>query len=330
MRISVLVPTYQRPLPLWHCLKGIARQQRQADEVIVVTRAGDAGSERVLRRATTLGLPIRHVLVTETGGVAACNAGLVAAGGDIVAVTDDDAVPRPGWLLRIEEHFAADPRLGVLGGRDFIHQNGRLIEGSASTINRIRWFGLVVGENHLGSGPAREADIVKGVNMSIRRLALGDVRFDRRLRGQGAQVHMEYGIAMALKRAGWRIVYDPAVEVDHYPAIRYDEDQRDARAPIAIQNEAYNETLALLDYLPPARRVAFLLFAFGIGTRATPGFLQWGRLVLSGVPSPAISLIASLRGRIAAICQWRADQPRKKTARPQRRDRAAAHESSHP
>ncbi|RAG65491.1 hypothetical protein DN536_36710, partial [Burkholderia multivorans] len=33
-------------------------------------------------------------------------------------------------------------------------------------------------------------------------------------------------------RAGWKLMYDPAIAVDHYPAERFDDDRRDARSAV--------------------------------------------------------------------------------------------------
>ena len=45
--------------------------------------------------------------------------------------------------------------------------------------------------------------------------------------------------------AGWRVVYDPDVIVDHYPAQRHD-DARDARSTEAVLAEEHNEVYALM------------------------------------------------------------------------------------
>jgi glycosyltransferase involved in cell wall biosynthesis len=239
------------------------------------------------------------VVVRGEGVVAALNAGLEHVNADVVAFTDDDAAPRPDWLQRIEAHFAADAMLGGLGGRDWIHQHGALEDGSESVVGKIRWYGRAVGNHHLGTGTPREVDTLKGVNMSFRTEALRGIRFDSRLRGSGAQVGNELGVSLAVKKRGWRLVYDPRLAVDHFPSVRHDEDRRNTFSTVAIRNAAFNESLLLSEYLALPQSVLFLLWALLVGTRGAPGIVQWLRLLGSERRTATARFIATATGRVA-------------------------------
>lgn len=270
MRISVLVPTYRRPDDLRRCLAALVSQNRRPLEVVVVSRSGDGEAHSVIASFIE-GLPLRSIQVDAPGQVAALNKGLDAAEGDIVAIIDDDTAPHPDWTSRIVAHFEADPKLTGLGGRDWTFHDGVLIEGGRVNVGLVAFFGRYVGNHHLGIGPPREVDILKGANMSYRVAHLEGLRFDCRLRGSGAQVCNDLAFSLALRRRGRRLIYDPAVAIDHHPSIRHDEDKREKFNELARRNEAFNQTLALLDFLPTGRRVLFLCWAFTIGTRRTPG-----------------------------------------------------------
>jgi GT2 family glycosyltransferase len=101
--------------------------------------------------------------------------------------------------------------------------------------------------------------------MSFRRTAIADLRFDERMRGTGAQVHFELAFSLLLKRAGWKILFDPKVAVDHFPAQRFDEDLREVFSAIALTNQVHNETLALLEHLSSPRRIIFMVVTILIG-----------------------------------------------------------------
>ena len=303
--LAVVIPTFRRPADLERCILALRNQERHPDEIIIVFRADDEAARDLMRRSAETGLPIRPVEVKVAGAVAAYNAGLDAVGADIVAICDDDAAPHRDWLRRIEDAFAGDSRLGGIGGRDFIWENGQLADGAKSEVGRIQWFGRIIGNHHLGVGAARDVEILKGVNMAFRRRAIANIRFDSRLKGEGAQVHLEVGFCTKLKRAGWRLVYDPAIAVDHYPALRHDRDQRWAWDPVAAANASHNETLVLLDFLPAPRRGAFLVWAWLVGSAATPGLLQGLRLWLAGSPQSAAQVCAALRGRWLGWRTWR-------------------------
>ena len=303
--LSVIIPTYRRPKDLERCLCALARQERLPDEVIAVFRDDDQSARRLLTGDIDEKVSIRLTEVASVGAVAAYNAGLDAARGEIVAICDDDSAPRRDWLRRIEAAFLADPGLGGIGGRDFIWEQGRLVDGAARDVGRIQWFGRMIGNHHLGVGPARTVDVLKGVNMAFRREAIASIRFDTRLKGEGAQVHLEVGFCAKLKKSGWKLVYDPAIAVDHYPAARHDRDRRDAWSASAAVDASHNETLASLEYLSPPRRFAFLVWACFVGSRATPGLLQGVRLWLAGSPRPAAQARAALRGRWEGWRTWR-------------------------
>lgn len=102
---SVVIPTYQRPEALEHCLQALFNQSLALDrfEVIVVDDAlSDATQAQVQALARTRnGLPrVRYLRPAPgaRGPAAARNAGWRAALAPIVAFTDDDALPWPHWL----------------------------------------------------------------------------------------------------------------------------------------------------------------------------------------------------------------------------------------
>lgn len=283
MKISVLVPTYRRTSDLARCLDALARQQRAPDEVLVVCRGADEETQAWLAiEKSRARLPLVKVEVSQGGQVAALNAGLDAVTGDIVAITDDDAAPRPAWLHRIEAHFASAPNVGGVGGRDWVHEHGATLDASEPEVGRWQFPGRAIGNHHLGVGAARDVDFLKGANMSYRVSAIRDnaIRFDTRLRGTGAQVNNDMAFASAVRRAGWRLVYDPAVEVDHYPALRFDEDARAVRGSrswVAIENESYNLHLVIRDEYRGLRRWIALMWLMAVGHGACLGWVNLAR-----------------------------------------------------
>lgn len=275
---------------------------------MLVVRDTDTDTWRFLKSLDSDALPVRTATVTVPGVVAALNAGLEAAQGDIIAITDDDAAPHTDWLERIEAHYLSDSRVGGVGGRDWVYHGTELEDGARQVVGKVQWFGRVIGDHHLGVGSAREVDVLKGANMSYRRAALGGLRFDERTRGTGAQVHFEMGSCLTLRRAGWKLIYDPAVAVDHFEGRRFDEDQRNTFSDIALHNVVHNETLILLEHFSPIKRIIFLLWAIMVGTRSTYGFVQWLRFLPSEGTLAGRKLLASLQGRWQGWQTWRQSQ----------------------
>lgn len=307
-RVSVLVPSYGRPDSLQRCLTALGAQTRSPDEVVVGVRTGDEATLAVVDAARAAGLPVRAAKTAVAGVVASMQAALDAATGDIVALTDDDARPFPSWIEALLAHFQAAPDVGGVGGRDWQPYE----RGNARRVGMVQWFGRVIGNHHLGAGPARDVDVLKGVNCSFRAPLLRAVGFDGRLRGAGAQLYWELGVCLPLRRAGWRLIYDPSVAVDHDVATRLDADQihRGVFTEPPLVDAVHNETVALLEARGGAARVCFLAWAFLIGTGEEPGPIQFARRLLQGDRLALRRWRATITGRLAgAATERRSPRP---------------------
>lgn len=94
---TVVVPHYNDPVALDLCLSALSVQTVSPDrfEIIVADNGSPIGLEAV--RAVIAGRA-KLVEVTKKGAGPARNGGVTAANGSILAFTDSDCVPEPGWL----------------------------------------------------------------------------------------------------------------------------------------------------------------------------------------------------------------------------------------
>jgi GT2 family glycosyltransferase len=114
IRVSVVIPTLDRPGPLTACLSALAADFPVDAETIVVDDGGQRDLDLVVAPFVE---PLRlRLLKTVNGGPAAArNRGLAIARGEIVAFTDDDCRPQPGWLTALAAGVAAIPPRAVGG-----------------------------------------------------------------------------------------------------------------------------------------------------------------------------------------------------------------------
>ena len=265
--LSVVVPAYRRPEQLVRCLTALEHQDEPADDVVVVHRDDDEASRAAAERFESLA---RRVVVSEPGQVAALRAGAAVATGEVIAFTDDDAEPRPDWCRRLRASFS-DPSVGAAGGRDVVHGPSPPEPARGDQVGLVTGGGRVVGRHHLGTGPPRDVHHLKGVNMAIRS---GLLRLPTGLRGEGAQVFNDLAVSLAVVNAGYRVVYDPAIVVDHYPAARFDEDGRGGdRSRRARADAAFNQSYVLFS-LRPRRRLARLAYVVLWGDRDNGGMAR--------------------------------------------------------
>jgi GT2 family glycosyltransferase len=277
--ITVIIPTYNRIADLDRCLAAIDRQQLKPAAVFITCRKDDPASWDYLRRNDRPCLETRVLLVDQPGVVYALNAGIDQVQTELFALTDDDSVPHPDWLQRIVAHFNADPSppsLAGVGGKDHVCADGRWLEGAEPVVGRITWWGMAIGNHHLGIGPPRYVETLKGVNMAFRTEAFGDLRLDSRLRGKGAQVGWELQLCLTLIARGYKLLYDPAVLVDHIPGTRPVEENRASFNPVSLSDEVFNRTLLVLEFLATRswgllRQVVYLGYMTLRGTRKAPG-----------------------------------------------------------
>lgn len=111
--VTVVVPAYNAAASLPACLRALAQQTypRSAYEIIVV----DDGSQDATAQVAAQSGADRVLRCPHRGPAAARNAGIAAARGEIVLLTDADCEPQPDWLALMLEPFA-DPTVdGVKG-----------------------------------------------------------------------------------------------------------------------------------------------------------------------------------------------------------------------
>ncbi|MDG0814426.1 hypothetical protein OMP40_37945 [Cohnella rhizosphaerae] len=184
------------------------------------------------------------------------------------------------------------------GGRDV--QPGIPAKPGCS-VGIVTWYGKLIGNHHVGDGPAREADVLKGVNLSFRKeLAV----FPDDLRGTGAQAHFEVHMCLRARRLGYKLIYDASAVVDHYPAPRFDEDQRGSAVPEAAANAAYNLQLGILRWGGSFRAAARLVYAALIGDRTSPGIVRLAIAWIRGERSVASSFVPGQRGYWLGLRRW--------------------------
>ncbi|TFE22638.1 glycosyltransferase family 2 protein [Cohnella luojiensis] len=304
MRISVLIPTYCRVNDLTRCLEAIFSQTVKPHEIILVVREDDTETLQYIGCLTSLDV-IKVVKIDIPGVVQAMNKGLCEVSGEVVAITDDDSEPFPQWLERIENVFEMNKMAGGVGGRDWIHQGGIILDGKVASVGKIQWFGRRIGNHHLRVGSAREVDFLKGVNCAYRTDPLKKIGFDHRLLGKGAQVHWELSVGLTFKRMGWKLIYDPIIGVGHYPSQRFDEDKRNEFNPAAVRNEIHNETLIVWEHFSVVRKILFLIWASLVGSTSSPGLLQLFRGLVKGEKKIIARYYATITGRYLGIIAWK-------------------------
>lgn len=209
--VTVIIPVRDRPAMLERCLAATGTRYP-----VVVIDDGSADPDAIAAIAAHHGAAVRR-RSANGGPAAARNTGLAGVGTDFIAFLDSDCEPPAGWVDRLARHFA-DPLVGAVAPRivPLSSPASREADGPPSAAR----YAAACGSLDLGPRPARvlpnsRVSYVPTAALVVRRTALdslaaGRAAFDSELR-YGEDVDLIW----RLHEAGWRIRYEPSVQVAH-------------------------------------------------------------------------------------------------------------------
>lgn len=112
-KVSVVIPTYNRPEFLRAALLSLCRQEGVTFDVVVVNDAGQSVADLVSTFNSQLA--VTYVALDSNSGLpAARNAGIRLSHGSYIAYLDDDDLHAPRHLARLAEHLDARPDIGLV------------------------------------------------------------------------------------------------------------------------------------------------------------------------------------------------------------------------
>jgi GT2 family glycosyltransferase len=254
LRLSVVVPTYNRSEVLRVCLASLARQTLSSDqfEVLVVDDGSTDDTESVVGSFRGA-LPVRYLRQPQNRGRAAArNRGIREASGDVVVFVDSDVFPVPGFLAAHRSVHLASPRAV---GRGPLLLTSHLDDP--------------FGKPPLLPDPSPA--FLDTANASVRRehlLAAGG--FDEEFRHYGWE---DADLGLRLRRMGLRRVYDRRALAYHYqppappesvPELLQKEEERARMAVRFLRKHPGLASRFLTQFTPLHSLAAFLLTAGGV------------------------------------------------------------------
>lgn len=207
--VTVVIPVRDRADSLDACLAGLGRDH----PVLVVDDASREPSriaEVCARHGATL------VRRDRNGGPgAARDTGLRRVDTEYVAFVDSDCVPGPGWIDRLAAHLA-DPAVAAVAPRirAVTRDPGDDRPTAADRYSAAR-CGLDLGGAPARVAPGTRVSYVPTAALVVRRRALEDVARDGHAFDPALRVGEDVDLVWRLHEAGWRVRYEPSVEVGH-------------------------------------------------------------------------------------------------------------------
>jgi GT2 family glycosyltransferase len=216
LRISVVIPTYNRLDTLRHVIPALVAQdvRPEAFEVIVADSLSTDGTAAYLAEVAHTSPNIRHLPGPYTGRASARNAGIAAARAPLVLFTDADIIASPDLLsAHLARHEGG--RKAVIGceiqvdsfdeylrkRRDPVHEDSL----HPPTRKRLTWLYFMTG------------------NASVARADLDAIgRFDEDFTGYG---HEDLELGYRVQHAGIPIEYAPEAVNYHWHPVPFDQQQ---------------------------------------------------------------------------------------------------------
>jgi GT2 family glycosyltransferase len=264
--LAIVIPTYNRPDLLTHCLETVRRFAPPRTEILVVDDASPDGCGS--RVARSLSVPYLR-LHRRKGFCYAANTGIRSTRASVIEVLNDDTTVSPGWANAALERFR-DPSLAgvaplvLMAGRG---THGRRIDSA--------------GDRYYAGGIAAKRE--HGENLRPRHLhscevfgASASSAFYRReaLRSVGAFPDIfgayfeDVDLAFRLHRAGYSIVFEPRSRVYHRMSASYGRPNRRL-----LEQQSHNEERVFWRNLPaPVLRRAL---ARHIAVLAAKAWRRW-------------------------------------------------------
>jgi len=203
--VTVVVPVRDRAALLDRCLAALGG----AYPVVVVD---DGSRDPAAVAAVAAGHGARLVARAVCGGPAAArNTGLDHVTTDLVAFVDSDCLPSTGWIDALAGHFA-DPMVASVAPRI------TAVAGPATAAGR---YTRVAGSLDMGREPGRVAPMTRLSYVPTAALVARCAALRAVARPTGAfdpamRVGEDVDLVWRLHAGGWRVRYDPSVQVGHH------------------------------------------------------------------------------------------------------------------
>jgi GT2 family glycosyltransferase len=155
MDISLIVPTHNRPRALNACVRNLLAQDHPSDafEILVVDDGGQPDACTAVQRLLD-GDRLRVLRQPKLGPGAARNHGAREARGKVLAFTDDDCLPDPGWagaMLRAcdSDSIVRGRTLNAYPGNLFAEASHQLVQYLYATWDRGESEVVLVTSNNM-------------------------------------------------------------------------------------------------------------------------------------------------------------------------------------
>jgi glycosyltransferase involved in cell wall biosynthesis len=218
MKFSVIIATYNRADELPRTLESLkGLQVNEPWEVIVVDNNSSDNTREVVEGVKSFPVPLKYVFEKEQGRSAALNAGIRAAQGEILAITDDDVRVDPHWLTN-SERALRELNCDYVGGKALPIWSGGKRPAWLPNRGGKHWGVIALLDYGPEPVPFSDKKVPLGVNIVFRRECFGRAGLWDNSIGRKAGTLLGQEVrewAQRAHAAGLRGFYSPDLVVHH-------------------------------------------------------------------------------------------------------------------
>jgi GT2 family glycosyltransferase len=216
VKISVVICTRDREETIGQAVESVAQCAYATFDIHIMDQSTQPGTRICVEKLAarfrdTVAIHYHHL--DKAGLSRAYNIGTKVCDGQLIAFTDDDVIVPRDWLTTIARAFAADPQAGLLYGQVLVPDELKPIVAAGTVVPSLEW---TVPERMIKGRGFKVFGM--GANMAVTREMLSKVGgFDEALGGGGPlRSSQDSDFAYRTYLAGYAILLEPSVQVDHY------------------------------------------------------------------------------------------------------------------
>ncbi|MCX7859837.1 MAG: glycosyltransferase family 2 protein [Chloroflexus sp.] len=220
MRIVAIVLSWNAPTATLACLESLCRQSMPVEIIVVDNASSDDTVAQIAQRYPNVRLIRNERNLGFAGGM---NAGIRAvlaepSPPEAVVLLNQDTVLDPTCIEHLVAPLVADEQVAAVGAKirypdGTIQHAGVRLEWPRAVVHHIGWHEPDAGQYDL----LQECDFVTGAAIALRLTALDPEQpLDE---GFVPAYFEDIDLCRRLRRAGWKIVYNPAATLTHHESL---------------------------------------------------------------------------------------------------------------
>ena len=213
VEISIIIPVFNQFHFTQACLASL--QEHRGKECFEVILVDDCSTDATAETVPQVEGVVYVRNVTNSGFIASCNRGAEKARGDYLLFLNNDTIVKDGWLRALIDTFADKPQAGIVGSK-LVYPDGRLQEaGGIIWRDGSGWnYGKFGDPEKPEYNYLREVDYCSAAALMIPKTLFQNVGgFDRKY---APAYYEDTDLSFKVRRAGYKVLYQPLSEVIHY------------------------------------------------------------------------------------------------------------------